>query len=59
MQRRYNVVHLILASVVALGLTPLMADVDAQAQIAFTSERDGNKEIYVMDCRWEESAKTL
>ena len=49
MQRRYNLTHFLLASVVVLGLTPLMAVVDAQAQIAFTSRRDGNSEIYVMD----------
>ena len=49
MQRRYNLTHLILASVAVLGLTPLMVCVDAQAQIAFVSERDGNMEIYVMD----------
>ena len=49
MQRRYNLAYLILASVVALGLTLLMVCVDAQAQIAFASNRDGNWEIYVMD----------
>ena len=49
MRRRYTIAHLILASVVALGLTPLMVCVDAQAQIAFVSNRDGNYEIYVMD----------
>ena len=49
MQWRYNLAHLILASVVALVLTSLMVCLDAQAQIAFTSERDGNREIYVMD----------
>ena len=49
MQRRYNLAHFILASIVVLGLTPLMVEIDAQAQIAFVSERDGNKEIYVMD----------
>ena len=49
MQRRYNLAHLILAGVVALGLTPLMVCVDAQAQIAFSSNREGNSEIYVMD----------
>ena len=55
MQRRYNLAHLILASVVALVLTPLMVAVDAQARIAFVSERDGHfinnffaYEIYVM-----------
>ena len=49
MHRRYNLAHFILASVVALSLTPLMVDAASQAQIAFTSERDGNREIYVMD----------
>ena len=42
MQRRYNLAHLILVGVVVLVLTPLMAVVDVQAQIAFVSERDGN-----------------
>ena len=42
MDRRYNLAHLILASVVILGLTPLMVCVDGQAQIAFASNRDGN-----------------
>ena len=49
MHRSSKLGHLILVSVVALGLTSLMIDIDAQAQIAFSSERDGNKEIYVMD----------
>ena len=49
MQRRYNFVHLILAGVVVLGLTPLMVVVDAQARIAFSSDRDSNWQIYVMD----------
>ena len=49
MQRRTNLARLILASIVGLVLTPLMAVVDAQAQIAFASDRDGNTEIYVMD----------
>ena len=49
MQRRYNLAHFVLAIVVALGLTSLMVAVDAQAQIAFVSQRDGNPEIYVMD----------
>ena len=49
MQRRYNLTHLIFASVVVLGLTPLMVVVDAQARIAFMSDRDRNWEIYVMD----------
>ena len=49
MPRRYNLAHLILSSVVVLVLTPLMVCVDAQARIAFSSKRDGNWEIYVMD----------
>ena len=49
MHRRYNLAHFILASVVALGLTTLMVCVDAQARIAFMSDRDGNREIYVME----------
>ena len=49
MHRMDNLAHLILASIIVLVLTPLMAVVDAQAQIAFSSDRDGNPEIYVMD----------
>ena len=49
MDRRYNLAHFILAIVVVLGLTLLMVCVDAQAQIAFASNRDGNAEIYVME----------
>ena len=49
MQRRENLLHLILANVVVLVLTPLMVCVEAQARIAFTSDRDRNYEIYVMD----------
>ena len=48
MQRKYGFGHLILAVVVVLSLTLLMVWVDAQAQIAFVSRRDGNSEIYVM-----------
>ena len=59
MRRRYNLAHSILVSVVVLVLTLLMVNVDAQAQIAFQSDRDGHlrkdipgilaPEIYVMD----------
>ena len=49
MQRRYNLTHFLLASVIVLVLTLLMVCVNAQAQIAFFSRRDGNPEIYVMD----------
>ena len=49
MHRRTNLAHLILAVTVVLGLTPLVVAVDAGAQIAFVSDRDGNFDIYVMD----------
>ena len=52
MQRRDNLTHLILVSVVILVLTSLMVDVEVQAQIAFESDRDWDAlqfEIYVMD----------
>ena len=49
MQQRYSLARMILASIVVLGLTPRMVVVDAQARIAFSSERDGNTDIYVMD----------
>ena len=49
MQRRYNLGYFLLASVVVLGIMPLMVCVDAQAQIASLSNRDGDFEIYVMD----------
>ena len=48
MHRRHNLARMILAIVVALSLTPLMVAVDAQAQIAFVSDRTGNFEIYAM-----------
>ena len=49
MQRRCSLARLILASVIVLVVTTLIIGVDAQAQIAFSSKRDGNYEIYVMD----------
>ena len=49
MQRRYNLTHFLLASVIVLVLTPMMVLVGAQAQIAFSSDRDRNSEIYLMD----------
>ena len=49
MRWRYNLAHLILAVVVVLELTPMMVCVDAQARIAFESDREWNREIYVMD----------
>ena len=49
MQCRDNLARLILASIVVLVLILVRAVVDAQAQIAFVSEREGNPEIYVMD----------
>ena len=49
MQRRYNLTHFILAGVIVLPLTLLMVIGEAQARIAFESDRDWNWEIYVMD----------
>ena len=58
MQWRYTLTHFILVGVKAVVLTLLMVDVDAQARIAFSSNRDGQPdvrpgwftyEIYVMD----------
>ena len=49
MQRKDNLVYFLLAGTVVLVLTSLMVCVEAQAQIAFVSDRDGNREIYVMD----------
>ena len=49
MQRRYSFGHFVLAIVLMLSLTFLMVCVDAQARIAFGSDRDGNSEIYVMN----------
>ena len=49
MHRRYNPAHFLLAVVIALVLIPLMVDADPLAQIAFSSDREGNFEIYVMD----------
>ena len=48
MQRRYSLVHFILASVVVLGLMSLVVSAAPPAQIAFSSNRGGNWEIYVM-----------
>ena len=49
MRRRYNLTYFILYSVAVLDLMSLMVCVDAQARIAFMSDRDWNWEIYVMD----------
>lgn len=49
MNRRHSLAHLIFADVIASGLTLLMVCVDVQARIAFSSNRDGNWEIYVMN----------
>ena len=49
MHRRYNLAHFILASVIVLVLRLLMVVGEAQARIAFMSDRDLHWEIYVMD----------
>ena len=49
MHRRHRLAHLILSGVVASAFILPIASVDAQAQIAFSSNRDGNWNIYVMD----------
>ena len=54
MQRRYNLAHSFLASVVVLVLAPLMIAVETQAQIVFASDRvwdDWEWEIYVIGYR--------
>ena len=63
MHRRHNLAYFILASVVALALTPLMVGAAPQAQIAFTSERDGNfhghRQIYVMDADGDKPRRVI
>ena len=49
MHRSHSLTRMILAVIVALSLTLLIAVVDAQGQIAFSSNRDGDLEIYMMD----------
>ena len=43
MHPKHTLAHLILGVVVALGLTPLMIVVDAQAQIVFVSSTQSDK----------------
>ena len=45
MRRRCNFAHFLSASTVVLGLTLLIVAVDAQARIAFESDRDWHWEI--------------
>ena len=49
MQSRRSFAYFILSRVLIFGLISSIPSFQAQAQIAFTSERNGNKEIYVMD----------
>ena len=49
MQRVANLTYLTLGMVMVLVVTLLMVCVGAEAQIAFSSDRVGNPEIYVMD----------
>lgn len=53
MQRKHGLTSSIFVTVCILNVTLLTRDVDAHAQIAFTSTRDGNPEIYVMDADGE------
>ena len=53
MQRKYNAAYFILAGLALLVLTALMVGVDAQAQIAFTSEVNDKVDIYIMDADGE------
>ena len=48
MQRRYNLAHLILASVIVLVLTPLMVGADPQAQIALGIEMGAKQRLVEM-----------
>ena len=49
MRRKCSLAHLSLAAVIVFGLTLLVTVVDVQAQIVFASDRDGHRQIYVMD----------
>ena len=49
MQLRHGFAYFILGKVLIFGLISSMQNFQAHAQIAFKSERDGNREIYVMD----------
>ena len=49
MHRRSNLAYFLLAGVVVAGLAPLTVDAAPQAQIAFSSNRDGNLEIYAIN----------
>ena len=59
MQRRYNHTHFILAVVVVSMLTLLMVCVDAQARIAFSSNRTGNWDIYVINANDAQQMRKL
>ena len=49
MHLKHSFAYSILVRCLVLGLALLMIGVQVGAQIAFTSYRDGNREIYVMD----------
>ena len=49
MQTGHSIAYFILSRVLIFGLISTVPSFQAHAQITFTSERDGNKEIYVMD----------
>ena len=49
MHSKHSSAYSILVKSLVMGVALLMADVRVGAHIAFTSFRDGNGEIYVMD----------
>ena len=53
MQRKHGLTGSIFVTVCILNVTLLTRGVDAHTQIAFTSTRDGNPEIYVMNADGE------
>ena len=53
MQRKHSLTSSVFVTVCILNLTLLTRGVDAHAQITFTSTRDGNPGIYVMDADGE------
>ena len=57
MQQKDTLAHFILVGGIVFGVTLLMVCVEAQAQIAFSSNRDRDFEIYVMDTNGKNQRK--